>query len=222
MNAVRFQVTQTRSANRLNTNVEVWNSNHQGIRCLISGRFVLLSYDTSHYILTHEQILLAHTGNELSELALILAYADLESGKTLPDGHLLRVKRFISGMRKVLERHDHNAYTFFKALSALAIGEALKRNEDWVNESLILTVWEKLASAKLVNGIYEDSSWHEIFQESDTNELFLLSGLVKILGHLSIDSEVGLKKVHDQATKDIFLSHQSAAEVRNMILKDHC
>jgi len=71
MNAVRFQVTQTRSANRLNTNVEVWNSNHRGIRCLISGRFVLLSYDTSHYILTHEQILLAH--NELSELALILA-----------------------------------------------------------------------------------------------------------------------------------------------------
>jgi len=93
--------------------------------------------------------------NKASETAICLAFSSLESGHTLPEGHYANVVRFLKMMDKVVLKHDNEAYTSFKALSALCVGEALLRNESWLYDELLTAVWSDLVESKLVVGDYE-------------------------------------------------------------------
>lgn len=194
---------------------------------------VILSHDLLLYMIDNRCFLmdinlLREVYNKSCELFVYLLYSHLQAGVNLPSNHygislewikhLLRKVILLSNYRHpnaTMYRHN-KGFGYLKMMEGLGVSELIRRSDTkkgWDNDDLCKTLWQSIYDDQLDTcSNWESSELWRLFCMMTSAQIADLIGVIKIVGHPTIEVQQGLDKLYDRTHATLNVDNAAVIE----------
>lgn len=201
--------------------------------------YIIYHCNNQQWLLPHVYFLEIY--NKVNELACLLLYMHFADGTSLPSGHYSIGIEFLNHCAKALTKirrpvscqdplmidlfTDNQGFTYMKTMEALGVGiMSLREDQEHFgveNRLLLDTMWKALSEEKLTDTErVEDSELYALLHPLETPQISDLIGIVKVMGHPTIDVVSGLAQLDERVHKILAIDQPALTQCLGVMIRD--
>lgn len=203
---------------------------------IISKDLLLFTTSSGKFALNNQ--LWLETFNKITELHNTLLFNHYQSVSILPANHYNLVEKFILHCAKKVSKYwicgfdvnklaaENTGFKYLKVIEGLGVSHIIKVNDliaGWDNDTLCRALWTSVYQDKLdPEPNYARSYIFNLFNEGNTAQIADILGLVKIVGHPSIEVAKGLQELNERTHSNIIVDPAIVNRSQGILTRDIC
>nr|WPR17562.1 MAG: RNA-dependent RNA polymerase [Beetle aliusvirus] len=203
-------------------------------KIIITHDVFILILKGKKYLLDNDMFL--QIVNKSSELFALLSYTFLCAGSTKPQNHHTICVEFLKHLcdkllyfkclhsTETTIPQENRGFVYLKTMEGLGVAELIIRSDrmiNWDNTSLAENLWTSILGEQLdFCELYHQSQLWALFHQMSTSQIASLIGIVKIVGHPSVEVMKGLYKLNQRVHETIIINPDAVARSMGVLKRE--